>query len=526
MDPQYHPAADSNSTEVDSAAHISSRKNYKLQTWVGPFIFLSLVAVPLILFLLVAGIFSFYQTPGRIIPGVRVGTTNIGGMTITDAALKLQKSWNTDKQIILNNGIQSVPISPSEIGLSLDALKNIEQAYQVGHQETLIHRFGQFLVSSKDGWVLLPMIHFDENFARQGLENLTPKLSKEPRNASIQFDGGKLTSTPGEMGYTVNIQETIELIKQNPYQVMQDNTLQVALQPLSPQVSDLSPILGQVEQFINTPASFRAYDALSDEFFTFQIPKESLVSWITIEMQDQVPAIGLDQGKIQNSLQAWQTELGNGRFFEPTQTAQIISDAVEKGSVPIVIISHPSTDYTVQPGDTLLKIGWKVGLPYWKIVQANPGINPDKLLAGSVITIPSKDEMLTLPIVSNKRIVISIQKQRLWAYQDGNSINQFVISTGIDRSPTQPGIFQVQTHEKNAYASVWDLYMPNFLGIYEAWPGFMNGIHGLPTLSNGQRLWANILGKPASYGCIILDLDDAKWLYQWAEAGVVVEIQP
>jgi lipoprotein-anchoring transpeptidase ErfK/SrfK len=79
---------------------------------------------------------------------------------------------------------------------------------------------------------------------------------------------------------------------------------------------------------------------------------------------------------------------------------------------------------------------------------------------------------------------------------------------------------------RNAYASVWDLHMPDFLGIYEAWPGFMNGIHGLPTLSGGRRLWADILGRPASYGCIILDLDDAAWLYNWAENGVVVEIHP
>jgi lipoprotein-anchoring transpeptidase ErfK/SrfK len=68
--------------------------------------------------------------------------------------------------------------------------------------------------------------------------------------------------------------------------------------------------------------------------------------------------------------------------------------------------------------------------------------------------------------------------------------------------------------------------MPHFLGIYEAWPGFMNGIHGLPTLSNGVRLWESILGRPASFGCIILDLQAAQDLYFWAEDGVVVEIQP
>jgi lipoprotein-anchoring transpeptidase ErfK/SrfK len=134
--------------------------------------------------------------------------------------------------------------------------------------------------------------------------------------------------------------------------------------------------------------------------------------------------------------------------------------------------------------------------------------------------------MLPLPVIPNKRIVISISKQRLMVYEDGKQIHKYVISTGIDRSPTQPGIFQVQSHKTKAYASVWDLTMPNFLGIYEAWPGFMNGIHGLPMLSSGVRLWANILGQPASFGCIILDLPESKSLYKWADDGVVVEIRP
>ena len=189
-----------------------------------------------------------------------------------------------------------------------------------------------------------------------------------------------------------------------------------------------------------------------------------------------------------------------------------------------MVISHNPSVYTVSKGDTLLKISWKIGMPVWTLIQSNPGIDINKLSTGQQLNVPSRDEMLPLPIVPNKRIVLSISKQRMWVYQDGKLLNKFVISTGIDRSPTQPGVFQVQTHDPNAYASVWDLTMPNFLGIYEAWPGFMNGIHGLPMLSNGRRLWGSILGHPASFGCIILTLDAAKWLYDWAENGVVVEI--
>jgi len=122
--------------------------------------------------------------------------------------------------------------------------------------------------------------------------------------------------------------------------------------------------------------------------------------------------------------------------------------------------------------------------------------------------------------------VISISQQRLWSYENGQLRTQSVISTGIARSPTMPGVFQIRSHEINAYASNWDLWMPHFMGIYEASPGFMNGIHGLPLLSSGVRLWGNVLGSPASYGCIIMTLAEAEELYMWADEGTVVEIQP
>ena len=50
-------------------------------------------------------------------------------------------------------------------------------------------------------------------------------------------------------------------------------------------------------------------------------------------------------------------------------------------------------------------------------------------------------------------------------------------------------------------------------------------IIGKKFVSSGERLWADVLGRPASYGCIILDLNSAAELYNWAEDGVIVEIK-
>ena len=187
-------------------------------------------------------------------------------------------------------------------------------------------------------------------------------------------------------------------------------------------------------------------------------------------------------------------------------------------------ITPPSTPS--RSGIPCSRSAGNLGIPFWMILQANPGLDADKLPVGQALAIPSKDLLLPLPVVENKRIVISIRQQRLMMYQDGKQVAKHPISTGIDRSPTQPGVFQVLSHERKAYASVWDLTMPDFLAIYEAWPGFYNGIHGLAHALQRRRLWANILGRPASFGCIILDLKAARDLYEWAEDGVVVEIRP
>ena len=259
---------------------------------------------------------------------------------------------------------------------------------------------------------------------------------------------------------------------------------------------------------------------------TETIPKSTLLEWLTVSHTGNGDTLQINPARIADYLAIINQKFSPNRLINIDNASYQVMDTITNQSHPVILIQHQPAAYVVQPGDTLLRIGWKLGFPYWQIIDANPLIDPEQIAPGTEIYIPSKNVLLPLPVVLHKRIIISIDQQRLWVYEYGKQKQNFVISTGIDRSPTQPGIFQVQTHVRSAYASIWDLTMPNFLGIYEAWPGFMNGIHGLPTLSNGRILWANILGKPASYGCIILNLDAADWLYQWAEDGVIVEIRP
>ncbi len=479
------------------------------------------------LFLMIAsalGFFAYYQVTERINPGVQVGGLDVGGKQMAEAAVAIHQKFNLDRQIVLDDGLQPRQVSPADLGLSVDAVASAEQAYLTGHRKDVLFRLGAFISGLAEGENLSPVVVFDEGRVSQSLANLSAQITVPAQDARIALQGEQLVALPAASGYTLNYEETIAPLRHSPASILSSSYLKLILLPLQPVVTDATPMLQAAQAFLDTPHAMLAYDPIRNQSQTWPIERSQLASWLAVSAQDGNVRLDLSTPAVEAYLAGLSAQLTEGRRLEPAQDAPQVVEALLAGQTAALRIYHSPGSYIVQSGDTLLRIAWQVGLPFWKIAQANPGLDIDHLTLGQTLVIPSLDEMLPLPVVPNKRIVMSISQQRMEIFENGEKLHKFVISTGIDRSPTQPGIFQVQTHDLSAYASVWDLTMPHFLGIYEAWPGFMNGIHGLPTLSNGRRLWANILGKPASYGCIILDLNNAEWLYNWAEEGVVVEI--
>lgn len=124
--------------------------------------------------------------------------------------------------------------------------------------------------------------------------------------------------------------------------------------------------------------------------------------------------------------------------------------------------------------------------------------------------------------MSGKYILVDISEQHMYVYEGDTLVYSFVVSTGMNNA-TRVGKFEVLDKIDNAYGANWNIWMPNWMGIY--WSGSLeNGIHALPILPSGAQLWEGYLGTPISYGCIVLSAGDAQLLYDWAEVGTTVEI--
>ena len=502
------------------AVPVKSRRIRPAVVWVS--LVSIMVIIPLLFMALAVVAFQIFQWN---LPNVTILDLDVGMMNPEQTAEKVDRQWNRNRTILASSNTKVAShyaFSPKALGYWVDPAATAFSANSVGRRAEVLNDLGAVLRS--DPQVILPTIYFDESAARETLKILAEDFLLPPENAAVVYQDSQWEIQPGADGQALDIETTLQHLQQDAFTNLLTQSATLFVKPLAIEIPDLKPVLSQIDSLTSLNPCLVAYDPILDETYTFDVPQTIKNTWIELDPNTYQVSFEIENESLQGLINTWERELGEGRTFENLPVWDEISQSWENGDTVNAVIHHSSTTYQVQPGESLWSISLDLGMPMWRIMEANPGLTTSNLEAGVQLTIPSKNDLLPLPVIPNKRILIDISDQSMTVLENGQVRNQHIVSTGMSDSPTMAGVFQVQTHEINAYASNWDLYMPHFMGIYEAWPDFMNGIHGLPLLANGRRLWASSLGSPASYGCIILDLDAAEDLYQWADPGVVVEI--
>ncbi len=493
--------------------------------------------LPALLLILVVGLvvgaplaaFGFVQIGGLILPNVSIGGVPMAGRTVEQAAQEIDRIWNQEYRIVaadVSDPSRAWIAVPAEFGLRVDAQATASAAYALGRGQGLAGDLVALLAAFTHATDLRPIVALDPSAARAGLESWAARGAVAPTEGSLAIAATGITAAAGIDGKRLDVQASLDLLASDPAAAMLEfAVVPLVTAPVAPQVGDVSAAAEQAASILAAGLSLPIYDPYTGETSAWAPTREEIAGWLTPEAAQGSFRLDVDLARLRASVEAYSAAWGDERFLETEAGLAAAQDGLDGLPPQVLIVHRRPTEYVVAPGETLTGLGYRLGMPAWVIAAANPQLQGLGVTPGQTITLPPPDVMYPLPVVADKRIVISISEQHLWAYQAGAVVRDEVISTGMARSATLPGVFQVQSHYLNAYGSNWDLWMPHFLGIYEALPDFWNGMHGLPLLSNGVRLWADVLGRPASFGCIILDLEAAEWMYGWADEGVIVEIQ-
>jgi len=472
----------------------------------------------------------------HIYPGVGVYGADLGGLTVDEATAAILAEFPDPSALplTLREGERTLNHTWADMGIRLDPIATAQLAYQVGRDGTSLQRrlaqLRAFVFKSPlSPVILLP----DPAQAALALRALNAEIAVPPANATLVIQTGGITPVPGQAGRELDVEAIVAVL---PYTIgIGDDgiVMELLTRPVEPAIADPGPAQAQAEALLAQPFTLVTDDPLTNFSATWQVEPGVVVEWLMA--QTIVPAESANDARLivtvrEQAVRAYLEDMGSQLTEEVAlnveKTISAVRAAVEAGqNQAVVALTHRAHTYTVQPGDTLMLVAHAHGFPVWRLTEVNPDIEPGSLWPGQQIVIPSVDVLFPLPPTSDRRIVTDISEQRLYAYEGDTLVYDFIASTGIDSSPTIPGVFQILSKEEEAYASSWDLWMPHFMGIYRTGPDFTNGIHALPTLSSGVRLWEGYLGQPISYGCIVIGLGEAAALYEWAEPGTLVVIR-
>jgi lipoprotein-anchoring transpeptidase ErfK/SrfK len=460
-----------------------------------------------------------------ILPAVTVGDVALGGMDIDEATQALQSAWDT---VIVRDGERTWTLNADLLGITLDVQTSAELAYAYGRET------GNGLQGMLGHVEIAPVMSINRDMAYDELTRIADQMTLVPVNAGIVLVNGDWATTPSQSGRVLDVDATLTQWTQGDTLANSfgtDGALDLVMREVAPAVPDATPILAQAQAVLSSPLDIRIFDPVTGDSVYWSVPAEQWGTWVTA-IPDATSAFGLALGADSAPIRDYLTQQANvqldaSRSLDFDNGVADIMRAIGAGDMTgaWVTVQHQPRTHIVQAGESITSIAWDYGVPYPYIQEANNNLQGVDI--GQAITIPPADAFLLKPVVPNKRIVVSISQQRTWVYQDGQLIHEWASSTGISDSPTWQGVYQIISHERNAYAANWDLWMPYFMGVYQPIPhaDFTNGFHGFPTRGGGQLLWENSLGRRVTYGCILLSNTNAAWLFDWAEEGVVVEIQ-
>ncbi|NLO97468.1 MAG: L,D-transpeptidase family protein [Peptococcaceae bacterium] len=124
---------------------------------------------------------------------------------------------------------------------------------------------------------------------------------------------------------------------------------------------------------------------------------------------------------------------------------------------------------------------------------------------------------------SEYSIEVIVKDQKVLVYKQGNLIKEFIASTGINNS-TPTGDFTIQNRGEWFFSEKYQQGAKYWVS-FKDWGVYL--FHSLP-MDRQQNIIpeeAAKLGSPASHGCVRLQLEDAKWIYDNIPQGTKVHIE-
>lgn len=463
----------------------------------------------------------------RIYPGIVIGNVEVGNLTPAEAASRVQRRYEAQNLVTFQFGEDKWFAPWREIGIRVKASEATQQAFNIGRVGALDQRLRDW----QNRRSIALAFTFDAQAARGFLQSYKADVYVPPRDARVEIDveRGAAVAVPAAPGREMDVDATLR----NVFALaMTQQPVPVITREIAPAINDVSGAVNQLNDWLQRPFNIHLW--WMGDWITRTVAPQERVTWVRVERDSGQWAARWDAEGVRAFVAGLPAELPGGAEARAQvrvdEAADMIRVAFQRREPGLWLIAlHGEHRHIIEPGDTFESLGDRFGIPVARLLSANPNIWQAGFSIGQSITIPHQGTMMPLPITPTnlKRIEVDLTTQTLWAYDGATLALSATVSSGIPKWPTLTGVFQVLERVDEAYNRLARVKMPNWLSIYDIGePGesLTNGIHALPVMSSGRRLWAGHLGTPVSFGCVVLGIEDSDFIYRWAELGTPVLI--
>ncbi|HID61826.1 MAG TPA: hypothetical protein EYP49_03630, partial [Anaerolineae bacterium] len=312
---------------IESTEAIRPRK-------IKPGISLSLIILPLIdivaILLALALVTYEYLYMDRIYPGVSVFGTELGGLTLAEAEFVLQQGFQDYQPIklTLRYGERTWAVSPSEVGVSLDAKATAISAYMVGREGSTLKRLWDQVRILWLGHAAPFTLLIDEGIGTLYLSRLAQEINQPVRDAALIVHDLQVEAIPSQVGREVDIAATRQLIYQR-IATLTGGIVDLVVHQTPPAIADVNQVKSDVERILGSPLILRLPDGGDGEGgeITYTFDQAALAEMLTLRQVKKddgqvILTAGLDQDRLMAHLQELAKQIDrpprDGRFdFDP-----------------------------------------------------------------------------------------------------------------------------------------------------------------------------------------------------------------
>ncbi|EKD22826.1 MAG: VanW family protein, partial [uncultured bacterium] len=391
----------------------------------------------------------------RVLPNIYLLGSSVSGKSkaeLTDQIDQISQNFAKKVNRLVISPEISIDTTFEESGLKIDVDKTVNSVYSIGKDGHMLTLAQELLSDSLNPKALPLVIKIDENKLNLLVtEKIMPQV-KAPQDAAIEFNNGVVSVKPEENGLAINT----ESIKSDLVSLATNNestALYIETKVIEPAIKkeNLDELKTKLDSLVAQSFTLKAGEK------TLHIKSEDLYKMIAFSKENGQIVAKVNSIELENYLLTNEKKLvipkvdkqivagsniviregKNGQKIDRTQAAQALNSSLASYFDQSAQLPQTITVATTEE------------------VFAETVIDPKDLASASAIDRARG--------ISGKMLVVDISEQRLTAFENGQVVNTFLISSGLPGMETPRGDFTLGRRVYSKLYSGPGFYLPNTL---------------------------------------------------------------